>query len=145
VAVLRRLFFIVVFIVVIDDWFWFPFFIFSLFCFKFDLIPSYITLCERKGSFLPRFRKLSSETTETDSNRFKPRAARRTTKTRKERREKRRKTTLSTKISLDFFLSSSSVLLSKKNHLFLKGKTKKKREEEKKKTNFFLKWEKPIN
>jgi hypothetical protein len=30
VAVLRRLFFIVVFIVVIDDWFWFPFFI-SLF------------------------------------------------------------------------------------------------------------------
>ena len=136
-AVLRRLFFIVVFIVVIDDWFWFPFFIFSLFCFKFDLIPSYITLCERKGSFLPRFRKLSSETTETDSNRFKPRAARRTTKTRKERREKRRKTTLSTKISLDFFLSSSSVLLSKKNHLFLKGKTKKKREEEKKKTNFF--------
>ena len=130
-AVLRRLFFIVVFIVVIDDWFWFPFFIFSLFCFKFDLITSYITLCERKGSFLPRFRKLSSETTETDSNGFKPRAARRTTKTRKERREKRRKTTLSTKISLDFFLSSSSVLLSKKNHLFLKENKKKKEEEEK--------------
>ena len=87
----------------------------------------YITLCERKGSFLPRFRKLSSETIQTDSNGFKPRAARRTTKTRKERREKRRKTTLSTKISLAFFLSSSSVLLSKKNHLFLKENKKKKR------------------
>jgi len=129
VAVLRRLFFIVVFIVVIDDWFWFPFFIFSLFCFKFDLITSYITLCERKGSFLPRFRKLSSETIQTDSNGFKPRAARRTTKTRKERREKRRKTTLSTKISLAFFLSSSSVLLS--INFFFEGKQKK----EKKKTS----------
>lgn len=133
-AVLRRLFFIVVFIVVIDDWFWFPFFIFSLFCFKFDLIPSYITLCERKGSFLPRFRKLSSETIQTDSNGFKPRAARRTTKTRKEER------LLSPLRSL---LTSSSVLppffSQKKITFFFEGENKKKKRRRKEENQFFFK------
>ena len=84
----------------------------------------YITLCERKGSFLPRFRKLSSETIQTDSNGFKPRAARRTTKTRKEER------LLSPLRSL---LPSSSVLpqfFSQKKITFFWRKTKKKREEE---------------
>ena len=82
----------------------------------------YITLCERKGSFLPRFRKLSSETIQTDSNGFKPRAARRTTKTRKEER------LLSPLRSLKWLLPQ---FFSQKKITFFWRKTKKKREEEK--------------
>ena len=132
VAVLRRLFFIVVFIVVIDDWFWFPFFIFSLFCFKFDLIPSsYITLCERKGSFLPRFRKLPrrQRQIQTDSNHGR----RREEQQRREKRDARKEERLLSPL-LRSLLTSSSVLpqfFSQKSTFFFEGKQKKKRDEEK--------------
>ena len=135
-AVLRRLFFIVVFIVVIDDWFWFPFFIFSLFCFKFDLIPSsYITLCERKGSFLPRFRKLlrRQRQIQTDSNHGR----RREEQQRREKRDARKEERLLSPLLRSLLTSSSvlpqSVLLSI-NLFFLKENKKK---EETKKNQFF--------
>ena len=128
-AVLRRLFFIVVFIVVIDDWFWFPFFIFSLFfCFEFDLITSYITLCERKGFFLPRFRKLlrRQRQIQTDSNH-----GRREEQQRREKRDERKEERLLS--PLRSLLTSSSVLpqFFSQSTFFFEGKQKK----EKKKTS----------
>ena len=138
VAVLRRLFFIVVFIVVIDDWFWFPFFIFSLFCFKFDLIPSYITLCERKGSFLPRFRKLlrRQRQIQTDSNH-----GRREEQQRREKRDARKEERLLS--PLRSLLTSSSVLppffSQKKITFFFEGENKKKKRRRKEENQFFFK------
>ena len=137
-AVLRRLFFIVVFIVVIDDWFWFPFFIFSLSSVLNSISYNFlcITLCERKGSFLPRFRKLlrrQKRQIQTDSNHGR----RREEQQRREKRDARKEERLLSPLIRSLLTSSSvlpqSVLLSI-NLFFLKENKKKK---ETKKNQFF--------
>ena len=136
-AVLRRLFFIVVFIVIIDDWFWFPFFIFSLSSVLNSISYNFlcITLCERKGSFLPRFRKLPrrQRQIQTDSNHGRRREERQ----RREKRDARKEERLLSPLIRSLLTSSSvlpqSVLLSI-NLFFLKENKKKK---ETKKNQFF--------